>query len=102
MDQTTEVCGTICTECDYLPECGGCKAVRGRPFWTASVGIEECPIYECCVGERHLDHCGECPEVVCERFTRFRDPDVTDEEAAAALETMKTRLLRRNKEEQVL
>lgn len=100
MDQNIEVCGTICTDCDHFSECGGCKVVQGRPFWTAYVGVDECPIHGCCVGERHLDHCGACPELICERFTRFRDPDMTDEESEAALETMKNRLLTSKTEEQ--
>ncbi|QSZ67794.1 DUF3795 domain-containing protein [Methanofollis aquaemaris] len=99
MEQNIEVCGIVCKDCDYFSECGGCEAVRGRPFWTAYVGAEECPIHECCVGERHLDHCGQCQELVCERFTRFRDPNITDEEATTALEAMTDRLLTRKTEE---
>ncbi|QYZ79756.1 DUF3795 domain-containing protein [Methanofollis formosanus] len=99
MEQNIEVCGMICTDCNHFSECGGCEAVRGRPFWTAYVGAEECPIYGCCVGERHLEHCGQCPELVCERFTRFKNPEMTDEEAAAALDATKSRLLTRRREE---
>jgi hypothetical protein len=93
----TAVCGVICDECEHREECGGCDHVKGRPFWTAYVGAEICPVYACCTGERHFAHCGECPDLLCERFTRYRDPDVGEEEGRAGLETRKARLLARKK-----
>ncbi|MDD4254938.1 MAG: DUF3795 domain-containing protein [Methanofollis sp.] len=96
-DIRTAVCGVICDECEHRKECGGCDHVMGRPFWTAFVGAEICPVYACCTGERHFTHCGECPDLLCERFTRYRDPDVGEEEARTGLETRKARLLARRK-----
>jgi len=96
-DLSTAVCGTICKECEHQAECGGCDQVQGKPFWTAFVGIDICPVYACCTGERHLAHCGECPELPCERFTRYKDPGMNEEEIRTGLEKMKARLLARKK-----
>lgn len=80
------VCGFSCSDCDHHEkDCPGCEKVRGRPFWTAFVNIDQCPVYECCTTLKKLPRCGKCPELVCERFFRFRDPERTDEQAAAAL-----------------
>lgn len=80
------VCGFSCSDCDHLrKDCPGCEKVTGKPFWTAFVNIDQCPIYECCTTMKKLPHCGKCPELVCERFTRFKNPEMTDEQASAAL-----------------
>jgi len=80
------VCGYSCSDCNYLKkECPGCEAKKGKVFWTAYVGTDCCPVYDCCVNDRHLPHCGKCPDLVCERFTRFKDPNVSEEEAAKGL-----------------
>ena len=80
------VCGCDCTGCDHHgAECPGCGAVKGKPFWTAFVGAECCPVYDCCVNEKKLPHCGKCPELVCERFTRFKDPNRSEEEMQGVL-----------------
>ncbi|OPX71886.1 MAG: hypothetical protein A4E38_00838 [Methanoregulaceae archaeon PtaB.Bin108] len=87
------VCGYSCSDCDHLDaECRGCNPLRGKPFWTQFVGIEKCPIFECCVEMRKLPHCGRCPDLICERFTRFKDPGMNDEEAKAGLLRMEKEL----------
>jgi hypothetical protein len=87
------VCGYSCTGCDHHgKECPGCGATQGKPFWTAFVGVETCPVYDCCANERKLPHCGKCPDLMCERFTRFRDPGMSVEEAAACLDEMEENL----------
>jgi hypothetical protein len=87
------VCGFSCSDCDHhKKECPGCEKTRGKPFWTAFVNIDQCPIYECCTTMKKLPHCGKCPELVCERFTRFKNPEMTDEQAAAALATAEKEL----------
>jgi hypothetical protein len=89
------VCGMICRECDHFEmECPGCRAVKGAPFWVAFVGIDRCPVYECCIEEKKITNCGQCDELPCERFSRFRDPSVTEENAARTLETMVDRLIK--------
>jgi hypothetical protein len=87
------VCGYSCSSCDHLKkECPGCEATKGKPFWTAYAGIEQCQIYSCCTTERILPHCGKCPELMCERFTRFKDPDMSETEAAGNLAAMEQEL----------
>ena len=44
------------------------------------------------ISERKLPHCGKCPDLMCERFTRFKDPDMSDAEAAACLTAMEQEL----------
>ena len=87
------VCGYSCSDCDHHGnECKGCSPTQGRPFWTAFVSVDACPVYSCCVNERKFPHCGRCPDLICERFTRFKDPGMTDDEARAALESMEKEL----------
>lgn len=87
------VCGYSCSDCEHhKKECPGCAKTKGKPFWTAYVQIETCPVYDCCANDRKLKHCGKCPELVCERFTRFKNPDVSDEEAAAGIAAMEREL----------
>jgi hypothetical protein len=87
------VCGYSCSGCDhYGNECSGCEKSGGKPFWISYVGIDQCQIYTCCHTERHLPHCGKCPDLMCERFTRFRDPEMSDEEAKKCLDRMEKEL----------
>jgi predicted PP-loop superfamily ATPase len=84
------VCGYSCSDCDHLGrECKGCEKTKGKPFWTAFVDADVCPVYDCCVNGRKLPHCGKCAEMICERFTRFKDPGMSEEqlrETLAAIE----------------
>ena len=87
------VCGYSCSGCDHhRKECPGCGATKGTPFWTAYAGIDQCQIYACCTAERKLPHCGKCPDLMCGRFTRFRDPNMNGEQAAACLAAMEQEL----------
>jgi hypothetical protein len=87
------VCGYSCSDCDHLKkECPGCAKTKGKPFWTAYAGIDQCQIYTCCTTERNLPHCGKCPELMCERFTRFKDPEMSEAEASACLTAMEREL----------
>ena len=87
------VCGFSCSDCDHHgQECRGCGKTKGTPFWAVYAGIDQCQIYTCCTTERRLPHCGKCPDLMCDRFTRFRDPDMNDEEAAACLASMEQEL----------
>ena len=79
-------CGLYCGDCDYLEsQCQGCSQVQGKPFWTAQFEAIVCPIYDCCVNQNRLEHCGLCSEFPCEPFTTLRDPALSDEEAEEAL-----------------
>lgn len=83
------VCGYSCSDCHHLGnDCAGCEETKGKPFWTAFVDTDVCPVYDCCVHDRRLAHCGKCPDLVCERFTRFKDPEMDEEQAAIALRRM--------------
>jgi hypothetical protein len=87
------VCGYSCSGCDHHGnECPGCEATKGKPFWTAYASVECCPVYDCCVNEQTLPHCGRCPDLLCERFTRFKDPDMSEEQAQAVLIRMEQEL----------
>ncbi len=90
------VCGYSCSDCNhYEHECPGCIESRGKPFWNAFVGIDGCPVYVCCVTERRLPHCGKCPELMCERFTRYKNPEESEEAQASHRVAMKQELLGR-------
>jgi len=92
-------CGLYCGDCDYLSDkCqGGCGQVRGKPFWTTQFNLEVCPLYDCCVNQHHLEHCGLCSKFPCEPFINLRDPALSDEEAEQALQK-KMKDLKRRKE----
>ncbi len=101
MKRDQAVCGTECAVCEhYEHDCPGCTECHGAVFWTEYVDIEVCPVYQCCTEERHLPHCGHCPELMCEKYRRFRDPDMTEEEAEAGLVRQKAKLLRLRAEEE--
>lgn len=90
------VCGYSCSTCDHhRNECPGCTKTTGKPFWIAYAGIDRCAIYDCCTNDRKLQHCGKCPDLICERFTRFKDPGMSDTEAAACLAAMEKELRKR-------
>ena len=57
-----------------------------------STSVDCCPVYGCCVNERKLPYCGKCPELMCERFTRFRDPNRSEEETRTGLLQMEQEL----------
>ncbi len=81
MEKSISCCGIVCPECQYYPnDCAGCPALRGKVFWLQYVEAEVCPIYQCCVGEKKLKHCGLCSELPCEHWKRFEDPNMTAEE----------------------
>jgi hypothetical protein len=99
-DEKTAACGIVCSACEHFAECGGCENVSGKPFWTEFVDADVCPVYDCCVREHGFEHCGQCPDCICERFTRYRDPAVGDDDLAAVLAETKSRLIARRGREQ--
>jgi len=88
------VCGYSCSGCDHhKKECPGCEATKGKPFWTAFIGIDRCAIYDCCTNDKKFPHCGKCPELMCERFNRIKeDPNLNEAEAVACLAAMEREL----------
>jgi len=89
-------CGLYCGSCQYLSQqCRGCGQQRGKPFWTAQFNIEICPLYDCYVNQKQLEHCGLCDEFPCPAFTSLRDPSMSDEEAEKSLQDRQGNLIRR-------
>ncbi|MFA5364990.1 MAG: DUF3795 domain-containing protein [Candidatus Bathyarchaeia archaeon] len=89
-------CGLFCGTCEHLKtKCSGCKNQKGKPFWTTMMNIEACPLYNCCVNTKHLEHCGECNEFSCQTFMEMRDPSLSDEEAEKALLARQNELVKR-------
>jgi hypothetical protein len=71
-DNEFSPCGTVCDDCDWFkgekqPQCPGCKAVEGKPFWGT------CETYTC-VKNHGLEHCGVCGEFPCDDFMSRYDP----------------------------
>lgn len=85
MDKIISCCGVVCSECDSFPEnCKGCSEIKGRVFWLQYTGEDICGIYDCCMNERRLGHCGKCAHLPCERYSRD-DPTKSIEENAEDL-----------------
>ncbi|MBN1140067.1 MAG: DUF3795 domain-containing protein [Anaerolineae bacterium] len=64
------VCGYYCGGCDaYLEDaCCGC----GYQLGLTRRG--ECAVFQCCVGQRGLEHCGLCPDFPCQVFLAIAEP----------------------------
>ncbi len=65
-------CGTLCNDCEFYkgetqPQCPGCTAQEGKPFWGA------CKLFDC-MTEHSVAHCGHCEEFVCDLFIDTFDP----------------------------
>lgn len=74
-------CDIACVECNkYLDSpCKGCNEAKGRLFWTKYMGLDVCPIYNCCVNVKQLENCGKCDKLPCEIFFSTKDPSISDE-----------------------
>ena len=80
MDKIISCCGVICSECRYYPaECKGCSTMQGHVFWLAYTDEKICAIYECCMNQEKLPHCGKCNKLPCSRYDGS-DPTKTQEE----------------------
>jgi hypothetical protein len=64
------VCGTYCGECDAYLEgvCCGCGYQLGQ------TRRGECAIFQCCIVERGLEHCGLCMDFPCQVFVSHAAP----------------------------
>lgn len=90
------VCGIYCGTCEYLQgQCQGCGAVQGKPFWTAQMNVEVCPLYDCCINKKGLEHCGLCDELPCEMFASFYDPSLSPEEGKQSILQRQNELIKR-------
>ena len=59
------------------------------------MNVEFCPLYDCCVNKKQLEHCGLCTEFPCKTFSELRDPSLSEDEAEKSLITRQNELLRR-------
>ena len=79
-------CGLFCGTCEHLDtKCKGCGTQKGKPFWTTLMNVECCPLYNCCVNTKQLEHCGLCDQFPCATFNELRDPSLNYKEAQKAL-----------------
>lgn len=72
------VCGIYCGDCKYLNEmCKGCGTEKGKIFWTKSdeIPFDICPLWECCIEKKQLEHCGLCSEFPCKTYLDLKDPE---------------------------
>lgn len=93
------ICGLWCDNCEHFEkDCQGCSEMGGCVFWTEYADTDSCPVWTCCVEEKKLPHCGYCDEMPCERYTRFHDPDMSDEETRISLQKQKAELITRRNE----
>lgn len=74
-------CSVACIECNkYLDTpCKGCNEEKGRLYWTKYLGLEVCPIYNCCVNIKGFEDCGRCENLPCEIFFSTKDPSISEE-----------------------
>ncbi len=80
------VCGLFCGNCERLDtKCKGCGSQKGKPFWITLMNVDFCPLYNCCVNTKQLDHCSLCNEFPCKTFNQLRDPSLSDKEAQKVL-----------------
>ncbi|MBC2396246.1 DUF3795 domain-containing protein [Clostridium tetanomorphum] len=82
MEKIISCCGVVCSECKFfLEDCEGCVGIKGKPFWLKYIDEDICNIYDCCINERKLEHCGKCMDLPCERYFKD-DPTKSPEENA--------------------
>lgn len=87
METITSCCGVICSQCEYYPaDCKGCPAIAGKAFWLTFTGEAVCSIYDCCIGQKGLKHCGQCPELPCALYLESNDPTKSQLENQSILE----------------
>ena len=81
-------CGIDCEECSFFESCGGCVACEGKPFYLKDFGVDVCLLFDCPVNQKGYTTCGECPELPCQLFYDWKDPEMTEE---AHLQSVKDR-----------
>ena len=81
-------CGVNCsTDCKaYKVECDGCNELEGKVPWAKFINKVLCPIYECTV-QKGFPSCKECGKAPCKLWLSTRDPDFTDEEFQADIDS---------------
>lgn len=74
-------CGIKCGEFESCKSagCGGCHAIKGKPFFLKDFGMEVCPLYDCPVNKKGYHTCAECPELPCKIYYDWKDPSMSEE-----------------------
>jgi hypothetical protein len=64
------VCGRYCGTCNAYEDgnCCGCGYQLGH------TRQGECVVFQCCIGERGLEHCGLCLDFPCQVFVSHAPP----------------------------
>ena len=87
-------CGVKCNECkDFNQTCQGCRAIEGKVYWVQYVNKTTCPIYHCCMTEKHHEHCGQCKNLPCQIYYDTQDPSTTLAEHEAGIKLRVSLLL---------
>ena len=74
-------CGVNCRECAIFEiSCAGCREISGKVYWAEYIDSDTCPLYDCCVRQKGLEHCGRCEELPCQLFFDTQDPSASDKE----------------------
>ncbi len=74
-------CGVNCSGCkDFGKSCAGCRAIAGKVYWAKFAGSDVCPMYDCCINEKGLEHCGHCKKLPCQIYYATQDPSTTNQE----------------------
>ncbi len=82
MNKVISCCGMVCSDCKSFPnECKGCPEIKGIAYWLQYVDADHCPIYDCCINDKRLNHCGECALLPCDKWYQFSDPTMSEEES---------------------
>jgi hypothetical protein len=64
------ICGRYCGTCTAYEDgsCCGCGYQLGQTC------RGECPLFQCCIIDRGLEHCGLCPDFPCQVFVSHASP----------------------------
>lgn len=93
MEKIISCCGVVCSECQYYPsDCAGCPKIKGIAFWLEFSGGSICDIYDCCMNQKKLDHCGQCSSLPCDLYLNASDPTISQEENERILQNQLVQL----------
>ena len=64
------VCGRYCVDCEPYQQglCCGCGYELGQTY------RGECAVFDCCIMDRGLEHCGLCVDFPCQVFLSHAPP----------------------------
>lgn len=65
-----------------------------KPYWTAKTNMVICPVYDCCINNKRIEHCGLCEELP-RQLSQGYDPALSPEEGEKEVISRRNALLRR-------